>query len=192
MAIRAFMEVDKQWLDDAKGLMNHIEFAIQYTGEKTRIDTEAEMLDRLGQQPPPTGTPERKIEWETPKQHRAYFATNGFGAGIPYRRTGKLARNWVIESDAHREGWSIIVRNESRASRYVYGSLALADARAASRFQQRFHRITGWQPARKTVLNYFETVQAGFIDNMNTVIDELGTPQFRQRGITPRLAKGKS
>jgi hypothetical protein len=27
------------------------------------------------------------IQWDSERQKRAYFATNGFGAGIPYQRT---------------------------------------------------------------------------------------------------------
>ena len=31
------------------------------------------------------------VKWDSEKQRRAYFATDGFGAGIPYRRSGKHA-----------------------------------------------------------------------------------------------------
>lgn len=33
------------------------------------------------------------------KQKAAYFATNGFGRGIPSRRTGKLVKQWIVDLD---------------------------------------------------------------------------------------------
>ena len=37
------------------------------------------------------------IQWDSERQRRAYFATNGFGGGIPYRRTGAYERSWVAQ-----------------------------------------------------------------------------------------------
>lgn len=56
------------------------------------IDTLSEILyqtagrirDRLSEEGAPVRYP---IQWDTEKQRRAFFATNGFGQGIPYRRT---------------------------------------------------------------------------------------------------------
>ncbi len=40
------------------------------------------------------GSPVRyPIQWDSERQRRAFFATDGFGSGIPYRRTG-AATNW--------------------------------------------------------------------------------------------------
>jgi hypothetical protein len=30
------------------------------------------------------------IQWDSERQRRAFFATNGFGQGIPYQRTGRM------------------------------------------------------------------------------------------------------
>jgi hypothetical protein len=68
------------------------------------------------------------------KQKAAYFATNGFGRGIPSPRTGTLKESWEvrtrIESDASGE---FTIENSAPAARYVIG-----------KDQQRFHAITGW------------------------------------------------
>lgn len=46
---------------------------------------------RAGMYPPPgNGAP---FAWSSAKQRRAYFATNGFGGGIPYSRTMQLYDN---------------------------------------------------------------------------------------------------
>lgn len=34
------------------------------------------------------------IQWDSEKQRRAFFATDGFGKGIPYVRTGDYIKGW--------------------------------------------------------------------------------------------------
>lgn len=36
------------------------------------------------------------VQWDSERQRRAFFATNGFGAGIPYTRTGKYNSGWAV------------------------------------------------------------------------------------------------
>ena len=38
------------------------------------------------------------VQWDSPKQRRAFFATNGFGKGIPYERTFGSASAWQVQS----------------------------------------------------------------------------------------------
>lgn len=45
---------------------------------------------RAGMYPPKSSEP---FVWSSDKQRRAYFATNGFGGGIPYSRTMQLYEN---------------------------------------------------------------------------------------------------
>lgn len=44
----------------------------------------------------PAPRPSYPINWDSEKQRRAYFATNGFGRGIPYRRNGRYEGGWDI------------------------------------------------------------------------------------------------
>lgn len=74
------------------------------------------------------------IEWASEKQRRAFFATDGFGGGIPTRRSGKLQQSWEFDTTAFPDGGDITLANTSEYARYVIG----AD-------QQPFHRNTGWQ-----------------------------------------------
>lgn len=38
------------------------------------------------------------IDWDSQKQRRAYFATNGFGKGIPYQRSHRYQLGWKAEA----------------------------------------------------------------------------------------------
>lgn len=44
----------------------------------------------------PGRKPTGKINWDTPKQQRAFFANDGFGRGIPTRRRGEYVKAWQI------------------------------------------------------------------------------------------------
>jgi hypothetical protein len=110
---------------------------------------------KLAQEAPPV---KRPIEWTSEKQRRAYFATNGFGSGIPYRRTGKLNRAWVTSATPTGNGAVIVLSNEAPIAKYVYGMFG------APKPQQGFHRNTGWQTISKQqyevmneILYYFKT-----------------------------------
>ncbi len=42
------------------------------------------------------------IQWDSERQRRAYFATGGFGKGIPYRRTNRYRFGWRQELQPYR------------------------------------------------------------------------------------------
>src|SRR5689334_11984740 len=47
----------------------------------------------FGRDPGPVSYP---IDWTTEKQRKAFFATDGFGDGIPTKRSDALRTSWVI------------------------------------------------------------------------------------------------
>lgn len=58
--------------------------------------------------------------WESEKQRRAYFATNGFGGGIPYQRTGTLKDAWKYT--AQNSNWTMVkLENPTPYAKYVQG-----------------------------------------------------------------------
>lgn len=67
------------------------------------------------------------------RQKAAYFATNGFGAGIPYHRQHRLIRGWHVIGDYRGGFGGIRVTHDSRISLFVVG-----------KWQQRYHQDTGW------------------------------------------------
>lgn len=106
------------------------------------------MLDELQHTP---GKVKYPIQWTSERQRRAFFATNGFGGGIPYVRTGNLAKAWKADYGRNDLGFYISVRNDDTAAAFVVGQL-YAGARDT---YQRMHRNTGWQRAKPTVDYWF-------------------------------------
>lgn len=72
-------------------------------------------------------------KWQSEKQRRAYFATDGFGGGIPYERTGELANAWTIE-EANSDWNTVKLTNESEYGQYVQGD-SIQDG----------HKADGWR-----------------------------------------------
>lgn len=64
----------------------------------------------------------RRVRWDSERQRLAYFATNGFGGGIPYRRTGTYGRSWYLRRNPRSSralaGYSLISNAELRGRRY--------------------------------------------------------------------------
>jgi hypothetical protein len=65
----------------------------------------------------PGKKPRNPIPWDSIRQRRAFFASNGFGGGIPHRRTGDYQRGFRIRRIAR--GYELL--NPSRAAPFVGG-----------------------------------------------------------------------
>lgn len=65
----------------------------------------------------PGARPTYPIRWDSEKQRRAYFATDGFGRGIPYRRSGRYPKGWELAKLPN--GYRI--ENNTPAARYIGG-----------------------------------------------------------------------
>lgn len=87
----------------------------------------------------------RRVRWDSEKQRAAFFATNGFGGGIPYMRTGTYGKSWIIRRNPRAAramaGYSLI--GNARYSKYVGG-----DAYGTS--QSRIHG-NRWAKVRTSV-----------------------------------------
>ena len=84
------------------------------------------------------------IQWKSEKQRRAFFATNGFGAGIPTRRTNKLQDGWqIVEESDFTEGLFTIF-NSATTRDYFTGAIVYYEQYVTGTAQQPFHRNTGW------------------------------------------------
>lgn len=88
------------------------------------------------------GPAKKPIQWTSEKQRKAFFATDGFGHGIPYRRTGRLAASWEVLTQVRDTGLTISIVNDNPAAPFVYGG-----------FKQIFHTNTGWPDARPIIDN---------------------------------------
>lgn len=103
----------------------------------------------------PAGPVKYPIAWTSDRQRRAFFATNGFGRGIPTRRSGAVQRGWTYTSDVNADALTGEVTLDNRVpyAKYVYGDFTPDFAP-----QQRFHRITGWERANKVADDLFAEV----------------------------------
>lgn len=73
--------------------------------------------------------PSYPLRWQSERQRKAYFASNGFGHGIPYRRSNELVNKWalgVVYEDQQIP--SITITNPVKYRKFVTG-----------RYQQRMH-----------------------------------------------------
>jgi len=59
------------------------------------------------------------VKWDSEKQRRAFFATNGFGRGIPSRRTDRYRLGWNIQQ-AGAIGYRL--ENNAPYSKYLGGT----------------------------------------------------------------------
>jgi hypothetical protein len=60
----------------------------------TLFETASRIKERLSQEGKPIRYP---VQWDSERQKRAFFATNGFGAGIPYQRTQRTRLGLQLE-----------------------------------------------------------------------------------------------
>lgn len=98
------------------------------------------------------------IEWTSEKQRRAFFATDGFGAGIPYKRSGTFFDDVIVTLDPSELNLSIVNRNP--VARYVIGD-----------DQQKFHANTGWRDPSEQYFDILLEAQDDIIDTWIEIID---------------------
>jgi len=88
------------------------------------------------------------VKWDSAKQRRAFFATDGFGKGIPYVRTGGYQAAWkVVQTE---KGFSL--KNSKPGAKYIAGN-------AYGIGQSRIHQGR-WRLLRDTVDGELEKLPA--------------------------------
>ncbi len=89
---------------------------IPKVGRKRIYTRMLQIKNRLSQ---PGKKPDYPIPWDSEKQKRAFFATDGFRGGIPTRRTGANIRGWILQ--AQEDGYRLA--NEERGAFFIWGDL---------------------------------------------------------------------
>lgn len=74
---------------------------------------------------PPDASNYYKLKWRSRKQQKAYYASNGFGAGIPTVRSHVLSTAWTSLFAKIPHGGSYRMFNETEYGSYVYGDFDL-------------------------------------------------------------------
>lgn len=122
----------------ARQLGTNTTAALHKAVDLSRSRVEIEVLPLVNEEPPSSDGVEPL--WTSERQRKAYFATDGFGAGIPYERTGKLVQSWKAFITLHGTTASIGIVNTAPTAKFVYGT------NTAILPQQFFHFVTGWEP----------------------------------------------
>lgn len=100
------------------------------------------------------------IQWDSEKQRRAFFATNGFGHGIPYNRTGNT--KWSIQ-----KSFGEVNLFAPHPAGPVFGRMP-----DGNWWQSRIHRGT-W-PVLKTVLtDELAKLPKAIMDKLKIVINDV-------------------
>jgi hypothetical protein len=71
----------------------------------------------------------RPVRWDSDKQRRAFFASNGFGRGIPTGRSGGYQRGWAVTQN----GDDFSLENRYPGAMFIGGD-------AKGRHQSRIHQ----------------------------------------------------
>lgn len=96
----------------------------------------------------------------TPRQRRAFWATNGFGHGIPYVRTHAMSKGWQGEVKSLDSGGTVSLFNETPGINYVEGIN-----------QQRFLDFVGWLYAPPILEKFQQDALALTATNWTTASD---------------------
>lgn len=174
---KARLDINATPFDDRKKFLRTFNRTVEGIVRDARNDTAAEVLASLQEQPGPV---KRPIEWTSDKQRKAFFATNGFGGGIPYQRTGRLAASWTYEA----KGTTVEIANEGKGAVYVYGRANLSGGFSSTGGfapQQKFHRNTGWFGSLARATKAFEMFKKAFNDKYAGSLELLGSVKFTRR-----------
>ncbi len=124
---------------------------VKQSTERDVTNAAAALQKDLSTAPGPVVYP---IRWTSARQRRAFFATNGFGKGIPYKRTGQFVKGWRVQVNyAPAALATVSADNPAPARPYVTGAQ-----------QQMFHAITGWRP-EELVFEYHAGQMMAAVEN---------------------------
>lgn len=98
------------------------------------------------------------VTWDSEKQRRAFFATDGFGHGIPYNRTGDTV--WTI-SKPFQDAVSLFAPHPAGA---LFG---FPDW---DFWRSRIHRLT-WPALRDVLFEEIEKIPAEILDNLKILFN---------------------
>lgn len=96
------------------------------------------------------GRPHYPIQFTSDRQRKAFFASDGFGRGIPTRRTGGIAAGWDINFIPTQDGGLFVLNNPSEAAKFVQGPQP---------FAQGFHIDTGWKQVEHVEEVFFNDME---------------------------------
>ncbi len=150
--IRTEVLTDKKAFNDLAAFVEAYPDLVFDAFETAFHRNEPELQNELNFTP---GKPKYPIQWTSERQRKAFFASNGFGRGIPSRRTGKLNKSWKTQLIRRGDSAVLMVSNSQKYAPFVVGRIRPRGKDP----MQRFHRITGWQPVSETFLFWVAAIR---------------------------------
>ena len=99
------------------------------------------------------GTPPTyPIHWDSDKQRKAFFASKGFGQGIPTSRTKAYESGWTLDAITN----GVTVYNDHKGARYIAGTLR-GGTRPADGGQSAIH-LGRWNSFHDVVVKHLEDI----------------------------------
>lgn len=94
------------------------------------------------------GDPVYPIRWTNERQRRAFFASKGFGRGIPTKRTNKIINAWDAEFVPTDDGGMLVMSNPYEAAQFIFGPNT-----------QGFHLDTGYVQLDDVAQDFFNEAE---------------------------------
>lgn len=111
----------------------------------------------------PADYPGNQLPFDTAKQQRWYWAN----IGKPHTRSGRMVEGLEQTVERDTNSLEISASYPSAATKYV-----LDDIWGIKRYQQRFHKATGWQPSAPKLEQHARNYHAGIVRAYEDLIAE--------------------
>lgn len=180
MPLRTRLVIQVSGVKEAQVYLRQINKVIPDIMKEVKNEIEPFILEDIQAVPGPVVYP---IEW-TPSRHSedqakapntsfgyysrqkaAYYQTNGFGRGIPTKRTGEHAENWRLVIRVQGQGrFDFVLENTLAETKYIVGSF---NRRTGLQVQQRFHKNTGWPAIQQKAPAYVNLFLEKFAAKFN-------------------------
>lgn len=156
MPVRVDIIQDLSAFDNAVKVLNEVDAIAVAAGQDMLAEIKPLLLAELAIEP---GKPVYPIDWQSEKQRKAFFASNGFGGGIPYKRTGGATKEWDVRLVTGDNLIALSVSNPNKYLRYVRGRQG---GRTGDQVQ-RMHKATGWTASAPIIDRYVERARDVFL-----------------------------
>jgi hypothetical protein len=178
--IKQTIEIDNDIVEFLEDGLRRFPSVLQTAIKRNVSRFRTRILGKLQQEP---GSPKYPIKWARAtdqskppntrwgyysKQKAAFFATRGFGRGIPTQRTGKLINSWKIEVDQQSDAGIFQVYNDAQNRDGVYYEQFVTGI-----YQQAFHHDTGWYKSQDILVDAMVEAEDVIIDTIFAVTDEV-------------------
>lgn len=111
----------------------------------------------------PGSKSKRPIQWDSTKQRKAYFASDGFGGGIPTKRDGGYTKGWQVIRTV--DGYD--VGNPLAHAKFIGGTAR------STRAQSRIHRGR-WNLFKDAITRFIGKLPKAVRTNIAVVARQVG------------------